>query len=111
MAMEEVLEAEAARKVIASNDATLLDIRDDDEWHEKRIAGARRVSEQDLDSTLEELDSERPVVIVCNDGERSAKLAAQLRDRGREAASIEGGMDDWNGPTQPSPDPDDDVNV
>src|SRR2546423_801554 len=105
--MEEVLEAEDARKVIASNDATLLDIRDDDEWHEKRIAGARRVSEEDLDSTLEELGSDRPVVIVCNDGERSAKLAEQLRERGTEAASIEGGMDDWDGPTQPSDDPDD----
>jgi rhodanese-related sulfurtransferase len=111
MAIEEVLDPEAARKVIASNDATLLDIRGDDDWHEKRIAGARRASEDDLESTLEELGSDRAVVIVCNDGERSANLAAQLRESGREATSIDGGMDAWDGPTQPSADPDEDADI
>ena len=111
MAIEDVLDAEAARRVIASNDATVLDIRGDADWHEKRIAGAQRASEDELESTLEELGSDRAVVIVCSDGERSADLAAQLRERGREAASIDGGMDAWGGPTQPSEDPADDVDV
>ena len=113
MAVEEVLEPDAARKVIASGDAPLLDIRGDDDWHEKRIAGARRVSENDLDSMLEEIGSDRAVVIVCNDGERSATLAAELRERGHQAASIEGGIEAWakDFPTQPSADPADDVDI
>jgi rhodanese-related sulfurtransferase len=114
MAIEESLEPDDARKLIASDDATLLDIRGDDDWHEKRVAGAMRASEENLDSTLEELDSDRAVVIVCEDGERSATLAAQIREQGRDAAYIEGGMDAWAKeklPTQPSPDPDDEVDV
>lgn len=113
MAMEEKLEPEEARKVVASGDAVLLDIRGDEEWHEKRIAGAHRASEEDMDSALEELDSDQAVVIVCDDGERSAKVAGQLREDGRDAASIDGGMDAWakDFPTQPSEDPADDAQV
>jgi rhodanese-related sulfurtransferase len=63
---------------------------------------------------LEGVDDQRPLIIVCGDGERSASLAAELRERGREVASIEGGMKAWEGeklPMQPSSDPDDDVRV
>jgi rhodanese-related sulfurtransferase len=47
------------------------------------------------------------MVIVCADGERSAKLAARLREEGRDAASIDGGMEAWAKeglPVQPRPD-------
>jgi hypothetical protein len=42
------------------------------------------------------------------------ELAAKLRERGREVASIDGGMKAWEGekfPMQPSTDPDDDLRV
>ena len=37
-----------------------------------------------------------PVVTVCNAGNSSAVAAEQLRRRGHEAMSLEGGMKAWN---------------
>jgi rhodanese-related sulfurtransferase len=114
MAIDEVLDPQAARELIASNEATVLDIRDDDEWHDKRVPGARRAFEPELDTALEEIEEDRALVIVCSDGKRSARLAAQLRERGRDAACIDGGMKAWERKkfaVQPSSDPDDDVRI
>jgi sulfur-carrier protein adenylyltransferase/sulfurtransferase len=114
MSIDEALEPEQARELIASNEVTVLDLREDDEWHDKRVAGSRRVSEDELDATLEELDEERDLLIVCEDGEHSATIAARLRERGREASCIEGGMKAWEKeklPMQPSVDADDEAKV
>jgi rhodanese-related sulfurtransferase len=114
MAFDEVLEPDVARELIASNEATVVDIREDEDWHERRVPGAVHAFEGDLGVALEGVDDQRPLIIVCGDGERSASLAAELRERGREVASIEGGMKAWEGeklPMQPSSDPDDDVRV
>jgi rhodanese-related sulfurtransferase len=112
--IEEVLDPEQARELIASNQATAIDIRGDDEWREKRVPGARHASEQELGSALEQVDEEQIVLVVCGDGSRSAEVAEKLRESGREAACIDGGMDAWEGkkfPLQPSDDPADDAIV
>ena len=48
-----------------------------------------------------------PVVVVCDTGERSAEVAARLRDQGYRAANVKGGMKGWSGdklPLQPAED-------
>jgi rhodanese-related sulfurtransferase len=112
MELEEQLEPDQAREVIASNDVTVLDIRGDEEWREKRIAGSRQVDPDAIDEALEELDDDRAVLIVCADGKRSNELAAKLREDGRDATCIEGGIDAWESEKlamQPSDDPADDA--
>jgi rhodanese-related sulfurtransferase len=102
--LEETLSAEDARVVIASGDATVVDIRADEEWEEGRIAGAEHHSGDVVMERLAELPDETAIVVVCADGKRSAKLAARLREEGREAASIDGGMEAWSAeglPLQP----------
>jgi rhodanese-related sulfurtransferase len=47
------------------------------------------------------------VIVACEDGERSAEVAEQLRGQGYEAASIEGGLGAWSSeklPLQPAED-------
>ena len=83
MPIDEVLEPGAARELIASNEATVVDIREDEDWHERRVPGAVHAVEGDLGAALEGVDDQRPLIIVCGDGERSASLAAELRERGR----------------------------
>lgn len=105
--LEETLSAEDARQMIASSRATVLDIRDDEEWEESRIAGAAHLSEQEALERLDDFPEDTAIVVVCADGKRSAKLAAKLREEGKEAASIDGGMEAWMDeplPTQPRPD-------
>jgi rhodanese-related sulfurtransferase len=93
--LEQTLTAEDARKMIASGDATALDIRDQEEWEESRIAGAVHHPDDAVLEHLNELPDDTAIVVVCADGERSAELAARLREEGREAASIDGGIDAW----------------
>jgi rhodanese-related sulfurtransferase len=106
--LAESLSAEDARTLIASGEeATVVDIRPDEEWDEGRIAGAEHHTEETVIESLGDLPADTPMVIVCADGERSAKLAARLREEGRDAASIDGGMEAWAKeglPVQPRPD-------
>ena len=114
MEMEEQLEPQQARELIASGEVTVLDIRGDEEWREKRIAGSRQVDADEIDAALEDLDEDRAVLIVCADGKRSAELAAKLREDDRDAAYIEGGVDAWESEKlamQPSDDVSDDAVV
>jgi rhodanese-related sulfurtransferase len=99
---EEELEPARARELIATEGAQPLDLRDEDQYAEVRIAGTVRASEDDLDEALESIDQDRPVVVVCEDGERSAKVAADLRDRGYQAAALKGGMKAWAGDKNPT---------
>ena len=102
--LEETLSAKDAREVIASDGGRALDIRDDEEWDEGRIPGAVHLAEEVVVERLEEFPEDTAIVVVCADGERSAKLAARLREEGQQAASIEGGMEAWKGeglPMQP----------
>ena len=91
---EEKLQPKRAREVIAGEGAQVLDLRDDDEWLEARIAGAVR-AEDDLEGAVEALDEDRPVVVVCANGKRSDEVADDLRERGFQAATIKQGMRGW----------------
>jgi rhodanese-related sulfurtransferase len=90
-------------------DATVLDIRPDEEWQSVgNIPGARACSVDDAAEAVKEIDEDRTVIVVCADGERSAEVAERLRDAGRDAVSLEGGMAAWADsslPMQPTEDP------
>jgi len=104
---EETLDPERARELIASEGVQTLDLRDQDDFGDAHIAGAVRADDDDIDAALESLDEQRPVVVVCADGERSSEVAADLRERGYQAAVVKGGMKAWTGdslPTQPRED-------
>jgi rhodanese-related sulfurtransferase len=104
---DETLDPEQARKLLASEGAQALDLRDQDDFAEGHIAGAIRADEVGLEEALESLPEDRPVVVVCADGKRSPEVAGDLRDRGYQAAVVKGGMKAWVGdslPTQPRED-------
>ncbi len=91
-------------------DANILDIRSDEEWQTVgNIPGAIQASEDDAaDVAGERIDDDRTVIVVCEDGERSARVAEQLREAGRDAVALEGGMAAWadkSMPMQPTEDP------
>lgn len=82
---------------------TVLDVRPAEERAEWAIPGSRHV---DIYEALKagdpdaldgvEVPSDRPVVTVCGAGVTSLVAAEQLRERGIEAASLEGGMRAWS---------------
>ncbi len=99
---ERELEPGRARELIASEGGQVLDLRGDEEFAEDRIAGAIRAGGEDVDAVLGSLDENRPVVVVCEDGERSSGMAEELRERGLRAAAIKGGMKAWTGEGMPT---------
>jgi len=104
---EESVDPKRARELIATERIQTLDLRDQDDFADAHIAGAVRVEGDDIEAALESLDEDRPVIVVCADGKRSAEVASDLRERGCQAAVIKGGMKAWAGdslPTQPRED-------
>jgi rhodanese-related sulfurtransferase len=115
MASEQrTIEPEEVREMLAANEATALDIRDDEAWKSGHLPGARHVDESEVEAAIDDADTDHTVVIVCEDGEASAELASGLDGSDREIATLKGGMSAWRSddqPMQPSYDPDDDVPI
>ena len=105
---KETIDVEEARTRMGT-DLNLLDIRPDEEWQTVgNIPGAVASSEEDASETVKQIDEDSTVVVVCEDGERSVKVAEALRESGRDAVSLEGGMSAWvdnDMPMQPTEDP------
>lgn len=107
--MTEQLSPEDARAPVASQELFVLDVRPAEQWDEEaeRIPGTVHIAADELDSRLDELPEDRKILVVCPDGELSAEVAERIDGDGREAASLEGGVEQWKKDglmTQPSPD-------
>jgi hydroxyacylglutathione hydrolase len=88
--------ARAARQIEAG-EAILLDIRNQTEWEEGHIPGARHLMLGYLPDEAETLPKDRPVIVHCETGARSAIGASILQARGfSEVANLMGGLRDWS---------------
>ena len=105
---ETTIDVEDTRRRMGT-DANILDIRSEDEWQRVgNIPGAIPVREEDPGEAAKRIDEEHTVIVVCEDGDRSAEVAESLREGGRDAVSLEGGMTAWSNaglPMQPTEDP------
>jgi rhodanese-related sulfurtransferase len=76
--------------------AELIDVREKDERDTGYIPGSRNVPYRLLTMCCPDLDTERPVVTICESGARAAIAASILRRRGYDARPVvEGGMEAW----------------
>lgn len=80
--------------------ATLLDVREDDEWVAGHAPGAVHVPMSQFLSRLGEVP-EGPLAVVCRVGGRSAQVTAYLVGQGREAVNVSGGMLAWEAAGRP----------
>lgn len=78
----------------------VLDVREPVEWHHGHIEGAVHIPLTELPQRLEEVGDEQTLV-VCKVGGRSAQAVAYLRQHGREAVNLDGGMLDWEAAGRP----------
>jgi rhodanese-related sulfurtransferase len=83
---------EAARRVEAGA-AVLLDVRERDEWQAGHAPQAVHVPLGEL--APERLADDRPFVVVCRSGNRSADATAALIAAGHRAQNLTGGMRAW----------------
>jgi rhodanese-related sulfurtransferase len=75
--------------------ATLLDVRENNEWKSGHAPGAIHVPLGDIDKAPRRIKQGRPVVVMCASGMRSRTAAKHLRGLGYDATSLSGGMAAW----------------
>ncbi|UYQ77348.1 rhodanese-like domain-containing protein [Glutamicibacter sp. JL.03c] len=73
----------------------ILDVREDFEITEGMIPGAIHIPMGELNTRLDEIDINRPIVVVCRSGNRSARVAEALTGAGFTADTMAGGMTAW----------------
>lgn len=91
--------AEVAAMRARGDEFLLIDVREPREWETARIEGARLVPLGTLEASLDALAAwkERPVVVHCHKGGRSAKACQTLAAAGfRDVWNLAGGIDAWS---------------
>ncbi|NPV77123.1 MAG: rhodanese-like domain-containing protein [Anaerolineae bacterium] len=90
----EVSVAEAAQMREAG--AFVLDVRQPEEWNQFHIPGATLIPLGELESRLDEIPADQPVLVVCRSGNRSATGRDILLEAGfSKVTSMAGGMNEW----------------
>jgi rhodanese-related sulfurtransferase len=88
---------EAERRLREDPDGPiLLDVREPNEFAEFRAPGAVLVPTSQFMTRVGELPADRPLMVVCHVGGRSAAVVGYLTRAGRtDVVNVAGGMDAW----------------
>ena len=91
----EVVDARQAHKALADG-ATVLDVREKNEFESGHIQGAINVPVGKLEANLAEIPTDRPIIAYCGHGERSATALSLLERTGVERLmNLKGGIGAW----------------
>lgn len=76
--------------------ALLLDVRERDELVHVRVDGSLFIPMSQLGARLEEIPKDRPVMVLCASGNRSANVTGHLLASGwTDVANVAGGIGTW----------------
>lgn len=82
--------------IIEEKDFLILDVRMTEEYIEGHIEGAELIPVSDLESRLNELPEDKPIIVYCRSGKRSKTAANILIENGfKEIYDMGGGILDW----------------
>src|SRR5213596_571419 len=94
---------ELKRKIDAGEPFELIDVREPFEHEIGRIDGAKLIPLGEISERLNELSGERPIVVHCHTGKRSAQAVRLLQQRGfANVYNLEGGIDGWSDQIDPN---------
>lgn len=87
-----------AERLIRQDGAVVIDVRTHDEYSGSRIPNAKHIPLSQIGSRLGEIEGyrERPVVVNCRSGSRSARACKLLNKNGfSEVYNLKGGLRSW----------------
>ena len=94
--MTEIDARSLQQRLAGANPPLVVDVRNPPELMiEGRIDGSVHIPMNELPARLAEVPEDREIVTVCKVGMRSYNAAGWLRQLGRNAVSLQGGMDRW----------------
>lgn len=91
-------------RLINSEKAVVIDIRDANAYNKGHITNAIYISPTELDKNIKYLEQykHQPLIMVCATGQKSRYLTNKLRKQGYEKVYIlMGGMSAWNNANMP----------
>ena len=103
LGFEDIKPQEAVR-LINHEGALVVDVREDNEYHEGHVLNARLMPYGLLDERLQELEDyrDKPLVVYCRTGQRAARACAMLRKQGfMQVYKLSGGILAWRGADLP----------
>ena len=89
------LAPERVKELLDAGEIELIDVREQYEWDEGRIAGATHIELERLAGRAEEIPRDRPVVFQCRLGARSTMATEAFRAAGFDAYNMTGGINAW----------------
>lgn len=91
-------DALSAVQLMNHDNALLVDVREDSEFREGHILDARHIPLGSLRKRLGELENykEKPIIVCCRSGQRSASACGLLRKEGyQNVTNLKGGVMAW----------------
>jgi len=76
-------------------DFLVLDVREGYEYRNGHVDGSVLLPTAEAWERSRELESERPIAVICDDQTRSAAVASMLQREGKDARLVTGGIVDW----------------
>lgn len=74
----------------------VLDVREPSEWNEFHIPNTTLIPLGQLEARVSEVPKDKPIVVVCRSGNRSATGRNILKDLGfKNVTSVNGGVTEW----------------
>lgn len=90
-----------AHQMVEAASATLIDVRENDEWAAGHAPRAVHVPLGALDPSAHGGTDTAPLIVVCRSGARSSKAASTLAGAGLPVHNLAGGMKAWQSAGHP----------
>lgn len=93
-----VLSSEKFEQKMNNDDVQLVDVRTPEEFVDGHLLNAININVNDASFEAEtaKLDKEKPVMVYCRSGGRSAKAASTLNTQGfKNISDLDGGITSW----------------
>lgn len=93
-----VVSPQEMQDLLLIDDVQLVDVRTPEEYNEGYIANSQNIDFKSatFDQDIEKLDKNKPVILYCHSGGRSAKCAQKMKDAGFiKIYDLDGGISKW----------------
>ena len=85
-----------AQEIIKSNNSTIIDIRQDEDYASSHVPDAMLVNQSNLDEFIKNTDKNKPLICYCYHGISSQQAADFFEDAGFvNVYSVVGGFEAW----------------
>ncbi len=92
----EITDAKLRERIERGDDIQLVDVRTGREYGDGHLPGAVSIPITELSGRVDELDPQRPTVLICRTAHRSVGGVRLLEERGfADVRQLAGGMQSW----------------